>query len=148
MNDDSATGRETVLKGIPAAPGISIGPAYLYTKQVPQIQVKDVTPEETAYEIDRLRNAVARSQKELTKILAFAEQKLGSESAKIFEAQIMILGDTILLDTIEKRVVSELKNAESVVVNEISKYRRMMLAAPDEYMHERAHDLDDVMNRI
>jgi phosphotransferase system enzyme I (PtsI) len=148
MNEDHTTEGEVILKGVAAAPGISTGPAYLYTKQVPQIQAKTITPGETAFEIERLRNAVARSQKELTKILTFAEQKLGSESAKIFEAQVMILGDTILLLTIEKRIAEELKNAESIVVDEISKYRRLMLAAPDEYMHERAHDLDDVMNRI
>ena len=36
----------------------------------------------------------------------------------------------------------------SIVTDEISKYKRLMLAASDEYMHERAHDVDDVMNRI
>ncbi len=39
-------------------------------------------------------------------------------------------------------------NVEYIVSDEISKYRKLMLAAPDEYMHERAHDVDDVMNRI
>jgi phosphotransferase system enzyme I (PtsI) len=139
---------EAVIKGIAAAPGIAIGPAYLYSKQIPNVQMKSIALDDVEPELLRLRNANARAEKELQKILAFAEQKLGSQNAKIFEAQIMILGDAILMGTIERRIRSELKNAEYVVSDEISKYKRLMLAATDDYMHERAHDVDDVMNRI
>jgi phosphotransferase system enzyme I (PtsI) len=145
---ESAPGQEIVLKGVAAAPGISWGPAYLYSKVIPRIEEKSITPEEVEGEIGRLHNANARSEKELQKIHAFAEQKLGSQNARIFEAQIMILADAILMGAIENRITRELKNAEFVVADEITKYKQIMLAAHDEYMHERAHDVDDVMNRI
>jgi len=148
MNTPHPTAGEVVLKGIAAAPGIAVGPAYVYSKEVPSVSKKQIAPNEVESEVSRLKNATARSQKELQKILLFAEQKLGSQSAKIFEAQIMILGDQILMETIEKRIADEKVNAEYLVSDEITKYKRMMLAAHDEYMHERAHDLDDVMNRI
>ena len=139
---------EVVLKGIAAAPGIAYGAAYLYSKHVPQVQVKSIVPKEVEGEVQRLRNATSRSEKELAKIHAFAEQRLGSQNARIFEAQIMILSDQILMGSIEKRIGAELKNAEAIVADEINKYKRVMLASPDEYMHERAHDVDDIMNRI
>ncbi len=139
---------ETVFRGIGAAPGIAIGPAYLYSKKIPRVVPKAITDAEIDGEIERLKNANQRSEKELQKIHSFAEQRLGSENAKIFEAQIMILNDEILMNSIEKRIREEHKNAEAIVYDEISKYKRLMLAAPDEYMHERAHDVDDVMNRI
>ena len=148
MTDTQRPTEEQILKGIAAAPGIAVGTAYLYTKHIPRVQAKTITPEDVPGEIERLRTANARSEKELRKILAFAEQKLGSESATIFEAQIMILSDAILMGTIEARIRGELTNAEAVVSDEISKYKHLMLAAPDDYMHERAHDVDDVMNRI
>jgi phosphoenolpyruvate-protein phosphotransferase (PTS system enzyme I) len=148
MNDTQDRKQETVIKGIAAAPGIAFGPAYIYSKQIPRVHEKTITDDEVASEIERLRNANARSEKELAKIHAFAEQKLGSQSARIFEAQIMILGDAILMGAIERRIAAEHKNAEFLVADEISKYRKMMLASTDEYMHERAHDVDDVMNRI
>jgi phosphotransferase system enzyme I (PtsI) len=148
MDNAAATGQETVLKGVAAAPGISCGPAYLYSKLIPRVEEKSITPEEVKSEIERLRNANVRSEKELQKIHAFAEQKLGSQNARIFEAQIMILADAILMGAIEKRIAGELKNAEFIVADEITKYKQIMLAAHDEYMHERAHDVDDVMNRI
>ncbi len=145
---EEPTQHELVLKGIPAAPGIAMGRAYLYSKHIPNIELKPISETDVESEKERVRNANARSEKELQKILAFAEQKLGPESAKIFEAQIMILNDSILMGTIEKRIAAELKNAEFIVADEINKYKRMMLAASDEYMHERARDVEDVMNRI
>ena len=145
---ESAAGPEIVLKGVAAAPGISWGPAFLYSKLIPRVEEKSITPDEVENEIGRLRNANARSEKELQKIHAFAEQKLGSQNARIFEAQIMILADAILMGAIEKRITVELKNAEFIVADEITKYKQVMLAAHDEYMHERAQDVGDVMNRI
>jgi phosphotransferase system enzyme I (PtsI) len=148
MDTEPAHGTETIIKGIAAAPGIAIGPVYLYSKQAIRAQIKPIEPSEADAEIERLRGAIARAQKELQKILAFAQQKLEPEDTKIIEAQVMILGDSILMNTIEKRIRKELKNAEFIVFDEISKYRRLMLSAPDDYMHERAHDVDDIMNRI
>ncbi|HEX7566746.1 MAG TPA: phosphoenolpyruvate-utilizing N-terminal domain-containing protein, partial [Bradyrhizobium sp.] len=148
MDTTPRTKDEIVIKGIAAAPGIAMGPAYLYRKQVPRVERKAISPDEVEPEIERLNAANARSEKELRKVLAFAEQKLGSDSAKIFEAQIMIVSDAILMGTIKKRIAAELLNAEFIVADEINKYRQMMLASPEEYMHERARDVDDVVNRI
>ncbi len=148
MSTGQTGSQEILLKGIAAAPGIATGPAYVYSKHIPLVKVKDIAPVDVAAEIERLRTANARAEKELQKILSFAEQKLGTQGAGIFEAQIMILNDKILMGTIEQRIRSELKNAEFIVMDEINKYKQLMLDAADEYMHERAHDVDDVMNRI
>ena len=148
MDNVQIHGREITIKGIAAAPGIAVGPSYTYSKQIIRAEMKPIEAAEVSSEIERLRGAVARSQKELEKIVAFAQEKLDPDDTKILEAQIMILDDAILMGTIEKRIAAELRNAEFVVFDEISKYKRLMLSAPDEYMHERAHDVDDVMNRI
>ena len=140
--------QEQVFQGIAAAPGIAIGPAYVYRKLAPEIRSEQISPDEVPLEIERLQKAVQRSTRELQKILVFAEQKLGSDSARIFEAQTMILGDAVLMGEIERRIIAEGRNAEFVVADEIAKYKRLMLASELEYMHERAHDLDDVVNRI
>ncbi len=145
---DQIKDSEIMLTGLPAAPGIAIGRAYVYSKHIPKVQQRSIAPDEVPGEIDRLRGAVARSEKELKKILSFTEQKIGRQNALIFEAQIMILHDSVLMEAIERRIKEELKNAEFIVFDEVGKYRRMMLASPDEYVQERAHDVDDVMNRI
>lgn len=139
---------EIVLKGIPASPGIAIGPAYVFHKDGPIVVERAIREQDVDNELKRLANALAHGQKELTKIVEFAEKQLGSKQAKIFEAQLMILDDSVLFDSIRKRVRKELKNVEFIVREEIGKYHALMLGSKDEYTRERANDVEDVQNRI
>ncbi len=148
MKTDSPQKEETVLKGIPASPGIVIGPVFLFQKQAPVFEERSIHQEDVDRELGRLEQAVARSHKELRKILEFAEKKLGEDKVKIFEAQLMFLEDAVLFDAIYARIRKELKNAEFMVNDEIGKYHRIMLASKDEYTLERAHDVEDVRNRV
>jgi phosphotransferase system enzyme I (PtsI) len=148
MTDSSQQRQEIRLRGIPASPGIAIGPAHLFWKRSPVIEERAIGVEDVEPELNRLQKAVERSRKELSKILTFARQKLGDDEAKIFEAQLMILEDPILLDSIRRRVKTELKNAGFIVYDEIEKYHRIMAAARDEYTRERANDVEDLRNRV
>ncbi len=139
---------EIVLHGIPASPGIMIGKTYVFAKQAPRVEEKPISDNEVTAELERLQHAVERSEKELQKVLQLTEQKVGSSKAKIFEAQIMILSDAVLFDSIRKRIQHDLKSAEYVVHREISKYQQLMMNSADEYMRERAHDVEDIKNRI
>lgn len=148
MTDKQKGKREKILKGIPASPGIAMGGAYLFTKEMPRFEERAIGTDDVRLEIDRLTRAMEKSAKELSKILLFAQQKVGDSKAKIFEAQIMVLEDPVLIDAIRKRITKERKNAEFIVADEIGKYAHLMLAAHSEYMHERAHDMEDLRNRI
>jgi phosphotransferase system enzyme I (PtsI) len=140
--------KEVVLKGLAAAPGITIGSVYLFKKEVPRVAQWSIESDAAEHEIERLDRAFARSEKELNKILAFAQQKIGETKAKIFEAQIMVLQDEFLRQAVNNRIRKELKNADFLVDDEIEKYAKMMLAAPGDYMHERAQDMEDLKFRI
>lgn len=139
---------EVVLRGIPAAPGIAFGPAYLFRRSEQAVEERRLAPPDVDAELLRLEGAIERSKKELTKILDFAEKKLGAAQAKIFEAQLLILEDVVLFDTVFKRVRYERKNAEFLVHEEMEKYHRLMANARDEYTRERALDLEEVRNRL
>jgi phosphoenolpyruvate-protein phosphotransferase (PTS system enzyme I) len=145
---DQTPKQEVKLKGIPASPGIATGPIFLFRKHEPIILIRSIAPEEVEQEIERLQNAVARSKKELTKVYEFAEQKLGIEQSKIFEAQLLILEDVVLFDAVYERLRREQKNAEHLLKDEMEKYHQLMMASKDEYARERADDLLDVENRI
>jgi phosphotransferase system enzyme I (PtsI) len=140
--------QEVKLKGIPASPGIAIGPVYLFRKHEPTIQIRTIDVGEVEKEIIRLQNAIARSKKELTKVFDFAEQKLGADQSKIFEAQLLLLEDAVLFEVVYKRLKEERKNVEFLIQDEMEKYHRLMMASNDQYARERADDLLDVENRI
>ena len=137
---------ENKIAGIGAAPGIIIGEAYLYTKEKLQISKADIEDIQKAKK--DLTEAIAKSKKELYKIFSIAREKMDEVRAAIFEAQLMILDDPILLVEIENRIERELKSPEYIVDDEISKYQSKMILSHESYMKERALDIEDIKQRI
>lgn len=134
------------LNGIAAAPGIVIAKAYLFTKEKLEVNHSDIN--DIADAKHNLEEAIAKSKKELTKIFSIAKEKMSSSQSAIFEAQLMILDDPVLLGKINKRIETEKKQPEFIVDDEISKYIKMMKEAHESYMTERAYDIEDIKNRI
>ncbi len=140
------TESENILKGIAAAPGIAISKAFLYTKEKEEIVNDPITDVNDA--LQNLDTALQQSKKELRKIFSLAVDKLGEKRAAIFEAQIMILDDPILVETIQNRIRNEKRVPEYIVNDEISKYTDLMNLSHESYMKERSHDIEDIKNRI
>jgi phosphotransferase system enzyme I (PtsI) len=134
------------ISGIAAAPGIVIGEVYLFSKEKLEISKSSITDVEEAK--NNLNEAIERSKKELGKIFTIAKQRMGKTRAAIFEAQLMILDDPVLIGTIIKRIEEEKKQPEFIVDDEITKYQDLMVLSHESYMRERANDIGDIKNRI
>ncbi len=137
---------ENKITGIAAAPGIVIGKAYLFTKEKLNISKAPITNSEEA--ISNFEEALKQSKKELNKIFGIAREKMDEVRSAIFEAQLMILDDPILLGNIEKRIKDEMVQPEFIVSDEISKYQELMIISHESYMKERAQDIEDIKYRI
>lgn len=135
-----------MMHGIASAPGIAIAQAHIYLKDKEEVRDTSITDIEEA--INSLGEALAKSKKELNKIFGLAIDKLGEKRAAIFEAQLMILDDPILIENIIKRIKAEKKIPEYIVDDEISKYQKMMALSHEAYMKERSQDIEDIKNRI
>lgn len=135
-----------ILKGIAAAPGIIISNAYVYAREKETISHEKINNVEEA--IVNLSVALEESRKELRKIFSLAVDKLGEKRAAIFEAQMMILDDPVLISSLNERIKKEEKLPEYIVEDEISKYTQLMNLAHEQYMKERSHDIEDIKNRI
>lgn len=132
--------------GIAAAPGIVIGKAYLFSKEKLEISKAPITDVNEA--VLNFEEALKQSKKELNKIFGIAREKMDEVRAAIFEAQLMILDDPILIKNIETRIFNEKIQPEFIVADEISKYQELMIISHESYMKERAQDIEDIKNRI
>jgi phosphotransferase system enzyme I (PtsI) len=137
---------ENKVPGIAAAPGIVIAKTYLFTKEPLEISEGDIFEVEVAKV--NFDEALRKSKKELNKVLSIAREKMSGTRAAIFEAQLMILDDPVLISAIKKRIEKEKKLPEFIVNDEISKYQQLMILSHEPYMKERAHDIEDIKNRI
>jgi len=140
--------REITYTGIAASPGISIGHAYLYTRNQIKINSDIIADGDIEKELDEFKKAIEFSVKELNKIYAISKERIGEKKSQIFDAQLEILSDKYFLESVVKRIIKDKRTAGYVFDDEISKLGKILLAAEDEYMKERFSDINDVKNRV
>jgi phosphoenolpyruvate-protein phosphotransferase (PTS system enzyme I) len=144
----TATNTEFTYKGIGASKGITIGECYTFVKEKSDHEVKELNDKNIGEEIQRFLSALHRSEYELKKIEQVTIRKLGKGYSNLFEAQIMMLHDPVLIDAIAGRIQSEHKPAHLVIEEEFDQYLEKFKNSDDLIFQERADDLRDIKNRI
>jgi len=139
---------ELVVTGVGVAPGIAIGPVYQYTRDVLDVEERELDDGHEEDEIRRLEASILRAERDLNKIILITREKLGDDSADIFEAQLLMLRDETVYPAVMEYIRTEKRNADFAVKAVMGKYRRMMESSGSEYLRERANDLLDVEDRI
>lgn len=139
---------ETIVKGIAVSRGIAIGPAYLYSRAEIKINMRSLDESEVDHEVKRFKTAIRSAERELSKITAVAREKLGTGSARIFEAQALMLKDDVFSTSVVELILRDKVNASYAVDTFISDSRKRMEASGSDYFRERADDLLDVRDRL
>ncbi|WP_420457401.1 phosphoenolpyruvate--protein phosphotransferase [Rubrivirga sp.] len=139
---------EIRVEGIGVAPGVAVGPAYLFAAGAYQAEPEELDAADVEAELDRFERAVRRSERELRKIVVVAREKLGEGSAGIFDAQGLILRDRQFYDAVVQRVREQATGAGWAVQSVLAEHRRRLEASPNAALRERAADFLDVQNRV
>ncbi len=140
--------QERVFQGVPAAPGIAIGPVYLFNKEEVVVEARPLAQEEVEVELERFEQAVQRAERDLDKISSVAREKLGEESASVFEAQRLMLRDPSVYDQIRAFITTQRCNADYAVAHVLDQHLKRLEASNSAYLRERVADLIDVKERI
>jgi phosphoenolpyruvate-protein phosphotransferase (PTS system enzyme I) len=135
-----------MIQGIAASQGIAIAKAYrLETPDLSFEKVKVDNPEE---QIQRLEDALKISKQELEKIKAHTLQQLGEEHAEIFSAHLLVLSDPELINPMKDKITSDSVLAEQALDEVATMFIDMFKNMDNEYMRERAADIQDVTKRV
>jgi len=140
--------KERRYHGIGSSKGFAIGDAYEFVKETIEHELEELNPENIEEEIERFMTALHRSEKELKKIERVTTRKVGRLYSDLFQAQIMLLKDPVLIDTISRRILTEFKPAHLVIEQEFGKYLEHFVNSDDIIFRERAADLHDIRERI
>lgn len=145
----SGSGAERIeLKGIPASPGVSIGRAFLLDSEEVSVPKQSVPPAGVPQEIARFEEALTRTRKEIEEIQKRISKELSLEHAQIFDAHLMFLEDRAFIEEVIQRLKEEQLCAEYVFSQVLAKYIQAFSKIEDEYLRERASDVEDVGRRI
>ncbi|MGQ9602825.1 MAG: phosphoenolpyruvate--protein phosphotransferase [bacterium] len=140
-------GRELVLNGIPASPGVAMGTAVAVERRHFHIPVKKILQSQVESELERLDKAIEESIAELKEIRERVASEMGESYARIFDAHRMILEDSRSLENVQK-MIREGFSAEYAFNSIYSGYEKELWEKGDAYVKDRAIDIRDVRMRV
>ncbi len=137
----------SVLRGIPASPGIVVGPVHLLRWEVPEVRQRLIDDADIPAEIDRLQSAFSKARDRLRHLRSRAEVQAGPEEAAIFDVQLSILDDAELSTSVEALIRQNL-GAEKAFDLILLEWRQHFARHSAPMLRERVGDLTDVHIRV
>ncbi|MCB9771151.1 MAG: phosphoenolpyruvate--protein phosphotransferase [Candidatus Omnitrophica bacterium] len=139
---------ELVLKGVPAAPGIAIGSAYIVDKQDVIVPPRAILEKEIPIEIARFEEALLKTREQISALKRKITDEIGSQHAQIFDAHLLVLEDRMLIEDVIKKIRQDKQSAEYVFSSVFKKYVKVFADIQDEYLRERSSDVNDIARRV
>lgn len=131
-----------MLKGKGISEGIGIGKALVLQKK--EIKIEKNKIEDVSLELEKLNvsiNSVIKETEDLIK-------NSNNEQKQILEAYLMILQDVTLIQKAKELIEKEKLNCVYAVEQGLGEIITNFRNIPDEYISERANDIEDIKNRI
>ncbi|HEY9832393.1 MAG TPA: dihydroxyacetone kinase phosphoryl donor subunit DhaM, partial [Stenomitos sp.] len=134
------------LWGIPASPGIAIGPIVLYQPVVAEVtEYLGDNPHESW---EQLQDAIATACQELRTLRHQVAEQVGEEEAAIFDAHLLCLSDPAMVEAARQRIFDYTLDAVSAWKVVVARTVRSYEALKDPYFKARAADVRDVGQRV
>jgi phosphoenolpyruvate-protein phosphotransferase (PTS system enzyme I) len=135
------------LKGIGVSSGVASGPALVAIQRTQVIRFP-IAPDRVARELSALERARRRSHEQLEQIRGRIAELKGSDLAAIFDAQLLMLDDPVLVGRAADLIATDRVNAEWAVQRAFDEVAAVFNDVEDPYLHERKGDLHDVAGRL
>jgi phosphotransferase system enzyme I (PtsI) len=135
------------LTGLAVSPGVGIGKALVLNRGARDLRFR-VPPSLVGRELERLDAARARSREQIQRIKARITPAVGAEHAYLFDAQLLMLDDAMLIERAAEIIRNERLNAESALQRALEQISALFDQAQDGYLRERKGDVADVVGRL
>lgn len=136
------------LRGTGVSPGIAIGEVRLTERVIFSAREELIPPEKVDAEKKRLKEAIARTRGQLTRLKEKVGKKLGEDHSFIFESHLLILSDKSLLQSLNSRIQEDGFRSEWAITQVHQKYMQIFESIADEYLKQRKYDVTDVLSKL
>jgi len=137
-----------VIKGIPVAPGVVVGRAFVLEDLLERVPFHPVAKAEVPNELNRFSTALQESIHDLQTDRDRAAAKLGPEPAKIFEFHLGLLNDKTLTGQIWDRIQQGKGSAAYAVAETFRALADRFRAMGSEVFRQKANDVMDLDRRL
>ncbi len=131
------------LQGIPASPGLAIGPAHAFRLAVPE--VPQYTAADPQAEWDALTAAIQQTRAQIQRTRTTINN---ANTAGIFDAHLLFLDDDALLAPTRRAVFEDKSNAASAWNHAVEAVAAAYRALDDAYLRARAADIQEVGQQV
>jgi phosphotransferase system enzyme I (PtsI) len=135
------------LTGIGVSPGIVAGRAVILIQRA-QVLRYQVAAARVDHELNRLEQSRLRTRQQLTDIRASVARRRGRELASLFDAQLLMLDDPMLIPRATAIVREQRVNAEWAVQQVFQEFSAVFDEVADPYLRERRGDVADLVGRL
>jgi len=147
ISDEKQSRPVRCINGIPASSGVAVGVAKavfpnLDINSIPQRKTDDVQAE-----IKKLNRAIKRTHIQLKNMSNRMKGLISDQERSLFDAYQQILDSAGLEDEIEQQIQKGFWAPYALRVV-IGKHLKAFRSMEDPYLRERAHDIEDLANRV
>jgi phosphotransferase system enzyme I (PtsI) len=135
------------LTGLGVSPGVGVGRAVVLHRSSGDVSF-GVPAGRVAHEIGRLHAARDAAREQLTQIKTRIAAGAGEDHAYLFDAQLLMLDDKMLIDRAAAIISDDRVNAESALQRTLSEISALFDRGDDPYLRERKGDVADIVARL
>jgi phosphoenolpyruvate-protein phosphotransferase (PTS system enzyme I) len=135
------------LSGIGVSGGVVSGRAVILIERADVLRYQ-IRRERVGHELERLEASRRRSKDQLTSIRKRMERRRGPELASLFDAQLLMLDDPMLVPLAADLIRQQYVNAEWAIQQVFDDLGSIFDEVADPYLRERKGDVADVVGRI
>lgn len=141
-------GSELRLAGIPASPGVVSGQLAVFAHEEVRIHPTPIGEDQIDSEMRRLEAALLKTREQIQKIKEQLAHSIGEQETGIFEAHLLVAGDSTIVSAVRKQLQMRKICVEHVYQHVIHTYAQSLRQVEDPYLRERAADILDVGRRV
>lgn len=135
------------LTGIGVSPGMVSGRAVVLIQRLQALRYQ-IAPDRIAHELARLEHSRARSSEQLQEVRAQIGSRRGPDLALLFDAQLLMLDDPMIVPRAAEIVRERRVNADWAVEEVFREFSAVFDEVADPYLRERTGDVADLIGRL
>ena len=148
MAEQPARSGARTYHGIAVSDGVAHARILRVGQARRQISRETIAPEAIESEIERLNRALLGTRHDIQKVRDQVSAAMGADEAGLFEAHLLVLEDSTLLNEVLRKIRTEHSCSEAAFNDVFEKYVLVLGSVDDAYLRERAADLRDVAGRV